>query len=296
MGTISEKSDMYVLIGGLPSIQTQVTLARGIVLRPINDPISVYDLAAIGLSGFREWSVLEPVVWSCNAEIVSESEQTEQRGYDTLNRAWLMSALLVMRGYERCFPLACNSYSWSIVAGHQNRGGGALPQFHGRLLDFHLQYMTTGNSKPSTIEQFDIDWIAKFYAVTNRLAHENRAFRFALESAYDWRFAKEPRSAVARLWSGIEAVINVDAELTFRLSLSVACLLKERGQKRRIAFKSIKELYGLRSRIVHGSEVKEDQLVRAVRDSFLVLRDLLVLSIERGSAISRADIDTAIFD
>jgi hypothetical protein len=116
-----------------------------------------------------------------------------------------------------------------------------------------------------------------------------------LEAAIDWRFAKEPRSAVARLWGGIEALFAINSELVYRISLSSACLLAERGEPRRRKFEEVKRLYGLRSKVVHGEKLPEAKISQAMSDSFHLLRDLLLVAVNREKPITAADVDDAIF-
>ena len=130
----------------------------------------------------------------------------------------------------------------------------------------------------------------------NHLAAEHGPLRLALEAAVDWRYASEPRTAVARLWTGIEAIFGISSELVHRISFLSASLLAPRGTERRDKFLAVKKLYGLRSKMVHGEAVQPDKATEAMRDSFALLRDLLLLSIERGHALGREDFDAALFD
>ena len=87
----------YVLIAGLPRSAAALTLAPGVSLRPLEQPLSVFDVACAGAVGFRGWAVLEPVAPGCCSEIESAKDAAILPGYDTLNRAWLASTLLVLR-------------------------------------------------------------------------------------------------------------------------------------------------------------------------------------------------------
>ena len=144
-------------------------------------------------------------------------------------------------------------------------------------------------------KEADAEWIRTRFDTFNRLASDNEAFRFALEAAIDWRFAKEPRSAVARLWGGIEALFGISSELVYRISLYSACLLAERGEARRRKFEEVKRLYGIRSKVVHGEKMEDERISQAMSDSYHLLRDLLLLAVERGKPITIADVDDAIF-
>jgi hypothetical protein len=161
----------YVLIAGLPRPAAALTLAPGVSLRPLEQPLSVFDLASAGAVGFGGWAVLEPLAPGCCAEMESAKDAAILPGYDTLNRAWLASALLVLRGFTQHLCVACSSYSWNIVAGHQERtshtfqeqlrveGPDAavhrskrdLPRFQGNLLDFHLALLTNKGKSGDTI-------------------------------------------------------------------------------------------------------------------------------------------------
>jgi len=157
-----QDGNWYVLVCGLPKLKEPLTLTSGLSLCPLDSPMSIFDLAAAGAAGFHGWSVLEPIANACTCEIESAKDSAVLPGYDTLNRAWLASALLVLRGFTRHLGLACSSYSWNLIAGHQERtshifkkqlqeeGPEAavykskreLPCFSGNLLDYHLQLLS----------------------------------------------------------------------------------------------------------------------------------------------------------
>jgi len=305
----------YVLVAGLASPKEPLTLAPGVSLVPLESPLSVFDLAAAGAVGFRAWAVLEPISLLCTCEIEAARDSDVVPGYDTLNRAWLASALLVLRGFSRHLGVACSTYSWNTVAGHQQRtahlfpeqvrdeGVDAaiyepkhdLPRFDGNLLEFHTQLLVDRDSRNDEVSAQDVAWIAKSFGTFNRLAAESDAFRLALEAAIDWRYTKEERIAIGRIWAGIEALFGISSELVYRISSLCASLLEQRGAGRKARFQAVKRLYGLRSKAVHGEKLNQDQLVAAMSDSYTLLRELLVLSIERGRVLSSDDLDDALF-
>jgi hypothetical protein len=147
---------------------------------------------------------------------------------------------------------------------------------------------------PPTID--DADWIRTHFDTFNRLATDSASFYFALQAAIDWRYATDQRSAVARLWSGIEAIFDISSELVFRIALLAASLLEPRGEARKARFQEVKKLYGLRSKAVHGSALTDDLLQSAMSDSYHLLRDLILLAIERGQMFTTTDFDCALFE
>jgi hypothetical protein len=311
----SNQSNWYILTVGLPAVPRPLTLAPGVSVRSIGEPLSVFDLAAAGAVGFRGWSVLEPVAFACKCEIESALDANVAPGYDTLNRAWLASSLLVLRGFTTHLCIACSRYSWQKIAGHQRRHSEAfrrqmeeesveaaifkpeedLPAFTGDLLDFHLKILSDGKTQPGEVTHEDAQWVYSHYNSFNALAAESESFRFALEAATDWRYATDIRSAVARLWAGIEAMFGVSSELVYRISLLSASLTTPKGPQRKKRFDEVKTLYGMRSKIVHGDRLSEEKVHRALTMSYELLRELLLLSIERGHMLCSGDFDEAVF-
>ena len=307
--------DWYVLAAGLPSPTKPLVLAPGLSVRPLSSELTVFDLAAAGGVGFREWATLEPFVTACTCEIGSAKDSDRSPGYDTLNRAWLASALLVLRGFSQHVCLACSSYSWSAIAGHQARTSDVfaqqliregvdaavyrserqLPPFHGNLLDYHLQILGVGGYRQDPVNEADAEWCQTHFATFNTLAAESAQFRFALKGAVDWRYAIDLRSAIARIWSAIEALFGLNSELTYRMSVYAASLLETRGEARKTRYDSVRRLYTLRSKAVHGGQILEDDLKSATRESFSLLRELILLTIERGHVLGSDDFDAAVF-
>jgi len=302
----------HVLIVGLSRPTATLTLGPGILLRPLEQPLTVLDLAAAGAVGFRGWAVLEPVASKCFSEIESSNGVAIGPGYNTLNRAWLASVLMMLRGFTRHICVACSSYSWNLVAGHQKQaslafqkyqGGEAqgqdsertLATFSGNLLDFHLSLLINKDARNDEVTTEDAIWINDHFEIFNELAANSQPFRFALEAVIDWRYSKDPRSAVARLWSGIEAIFGITSELVYRISLLSASLLAERGEPRKAKFEEVKKLYGLRSKVVRGEKLPDDKIALALDDSYRLLADLLLLSINKGRALGQEDFDRAVF-
>ena len=259
--------------------------------------------------------MLEPATGGCRAEIEAASDASGLPGYDTLNRAWLASTLLLLRGFTGHLAVACSAYSWDVIAGHSkrtapefkvqlaseglaaavHRSKRALPPFKGQILDFHVKFLITRTSREDAVQEVDADWVRQHFDVANRLAAESVPFKFALEALFDWRFSPEPRSAVARLWSGIEAIFGIESELTYRIALLCANLLEEPGRSRKERFQAVKKLYNLRSKVVHGADLPVEKLVAARDDSFALLCALLTLSLQRGHALGESDFDAALF-
>lgn len=308
------RGNWYVLIWNLDVEEAVLKLGPGVCIRRLDGDISVFDLAAAGAAGFREWAMLEPFLPRSSCEIEVEPAGATESAGSTLNRAWLASALIRLKGFGGHLPLASSSYSWNVVAGHQGRTKGifreeleesgvegavnsprrALPAFEGQLLDVHTSLLRPKNVK-RVLTKDDADWINDNYEKLSKLAGESEAFSFTLASAVEWQYASSPRVAMAQLWSGIEALFGISSELVYRISLQVACVLEERGMARKERFDKVKKLYEVRSKAVHGEELSFGQLHEAMVESFDILNRLLLVSVERGRPFTSDDINKAIF-
>jgi hypothetical protein len=306
----------YILIWNLDIEGLSLTLGPGISIRRLDDDISVFDLAAAGAAGFREWAMLEPFLPRCVCEIETAQDMAIKPGYDTLNRAWLASALIKLKGFNAHLSLACSSYSWNVIAGHQKRTKGifkeeleekgvesavnsprrALPPFKGGILDMRTEAELLFPENAKTIlTKEDANWINDNYERCNELAAKSEGFRFALSAALNWQYAPGERMAIAQLWSGIEALFGIDSELIYRISLQVASLLEERGVARKEKFDKVRKLYVVRSKAVHGKELSLEELKEAMLESFDILNKLLLVNIEKGRPFTEDDIKVAIF-
>jgi len=309
-GREEEKSQTWhVLVCGLPLAGDVFDLGSSLTLRRLLLPLSVFDLAAAGGVGFREWAILEPLAGNATAEIVTDDTSAAEPGYDALNKCWLASALLVLRGFVRHICPAVSAYSWNFIAGHQTQTAPifheqlaeegihaavfnprrSLPPFRGSILDYHLRLLLPRDTRNSAFGLTEAVWFREHLERFNILAANEERFRYALEAAVDWRFSKDHRSAIARLWSGIESLFGLSTELVYRVSLLASSVLAPRGPDRLAAFKRVKETYGIRSKAVHGEPVDGAKLEKGLHDSYEILRALLLDAVERGKIRTEED-------
>jgi hypothetical protein len=169
-----------------------------------------------------------------------------------------------------------------------------LPPFHGQVLDYHFRLFPGKEPRNDSPNAEDAAWTQQYFEPADRLAANSPGFRLALECAVDWRYSKEPRSAIARLWTGIESMFAVQTELVFRISLLSASLLEPRGTSRRARFTATKKLYNLRSKAVHGASLSESVLVDGLDETFGLLRDLILLCVTRGRVFDEEDLENSL--
>ena len=306
----SKPDAWHVLVCGLPLVGDSLDLGESLTIRRLVHPLSVFDLAAVGAVGFREWAVLEPLAPVATSEIVSPLAAAKLPGYDALNKCWLVSALLVIRGFAKHFCPAVSGYSWNLIAGHQRQISASfrsqlaeegvdkavfeprksLPKFSGGLLDYHLSMLVPLDLKDLPLDPTEGHWISIHLERFNQLASSDERFRFALEASVDWRYAKDPRAAISRLWAGIESLFGLSAELVYRVSLFGSVGLASRGEGRLQAFRRIKASYGIRSKAVHGEPLSQDKLSSGMHEAFDILRALLLYCVLRGGVPTEDDL------
>lgn len=307
--------DWYILISHLEVLEP-LKIASGLSLCPLKSKLSVFDLAAAGSVGFRGWALLEPIASVCKCQIESTQDAVSSWGIDPRNRAWLACALLALRGHSDHVGVASSQYSWDMIAGHQERTScifhqefeeqgpraavrkseQCLPRFTGDILDFHVIYLANPTARHEPVTHDDAIWIGDHFTTFEELAATSPAFWLALETLIDWRYTRDYRSAVARLWTGIEAIFGISSELVYRISILSASLLAPRGPQRRKKFKEVKELYGLRSKAVHGSKITNEKLQEALAGSYQLLADLLILMVMKGRVFTEEDFEAALFE
>lgn len=165
----------------------------------------------------------------------------------------------------------------------------SLPRFKGGLLDYHLRLLIPRECKETLFDNTEAEWFVGNLEKFNGMAAEDERFRFALEAAVDWRYAKDARSGISRLWAGIESVFGINSELVYRISLLASTIVAPRGKGRVDEFRRIKSLYGIRSKAVHGEPLTNDKLRTGLYESFDLLRLLLLDAVERGSVRTEED-------
>lgn len=96
------------------------------------------------------------------------------------------------------------------------------------------------------------------------------------------------------LWAGVESLLGVESELSYRLRLYISMLLEKAQTSREVLFASVKKAYDVRSKVVHGigaSSHEIDSQVVFMRDK---LSRLITNSMDNGSIWDAKNIDALI--
>jgi hypothetical protein len=93
------------------------------------------------------------------------------------------------------------------------------------------------------------------------------------------------------LWSGIEGLLSVDAELSRRLALYAALMHRGSSAEKIAYFKEVKKAYGIRSRAVHGGKATANDLSQGYQTASKILASLLARCVELGRVPSAEELD-----
>lgn len=194
---------------------------------------------------------------------------------------WIISAIRVRTLAEFLVP-AVADHSWSIIAALNQQ------QCNAQMLEDVPQARRV--DEPVLIQQADLQWVLGRFIQYGEMLQSPK-FRLAVEALTTHQHLVSLRMMAASLWSGIESLLGIQAELRFRIALSIASLLEPRGQQRAERYRRIKKLYDVRSRAVHGAAMNESELISHVAETRKLLSSIVCTMVESGRVFSEEDID-----
>lgn len=202
------------------------------------------------------------------------------------NLAWWLISLIRVRTLAEFLVPAVSDHSWSVIAGLDEKT--CTVQF--------VEDVPTAKrlAKASPVDNGDLQWVGDNLLQFAQLL-EIPNFRLAVESLATHQHQASDRMMVAMLWSGIEALFSIQAELSFRLSTFVATVLEPPGAKRRDQYLRMKKLYSTRSKAVHGAKLSVQHIHEHVVEVRLILSRLLCAFIEIGKVPLEGEIEDWLF-
>jgi len=138
------------------------------------------------------------------------------------------------------------------------------------------------------LEVPDIVLVRERFAALDR--SEDATLRFAVRRFNDADERARAEDVVVDCWSALEALFagGATSEITYRLSLRAANVLRAATEERVELFKRIKRLYGTRSKVVHGGQVTRQRLADDAAESKELLRAAILAWLESGGYDSDA--------
>ena len=200
---------------------------------------------------------------------------------------WIISAIRVKTLAEFLVP-AVADHSWSVIAALDGQ------QCHAQLLEDVPQARRVDDDSV-VVHELDLQWALANIAQFGRML-EVPKFRLAVDALTTHQHLFSLRMMVASLWSGIEALLGVQAELRFRIAMSIAGLVKPRGQQRIDEYRRIKKLYDVRSRAVHGAVMNDAELISHVAEVRKLQSIIVCQMVGAGKVFSEDDIERTLLE
>ncbi len=220
------------------------------------------------------------VTYELAVPIVDEDDPDFQT---TIDAAFQLSACLRIAGaVEGIIPVALRR-SWSVVCGINDNSCDAF-----MFEDFPKAKRFR---KPPPLDGDVINDVGKYLDNFSKLYEENAAYRTAVNSYCFYCHSHDSRLIAASLWTGIEALFNIDHELRFRLALYISVIAETEGTKRYEKFKKVKALYDTRSKIVHGRKISKEDIASHIISVSLILGNLLYTYMINGVVLNNDEIE-----
>jgi hypothetical protein len=202
------------------------------------------------------------------------------------NTAWWIISALRVRTCAEFLVVAVSDRSWSTLAAIEDRSCQV------QLLEDHPLAHRFEPSNPVTAG--DLTWVGEhIFAFADLL--ENSRFRLAVDAVCTHHHIASPRMSAAMLWSGIEALFSIAAELRFRLAAGIAAILESPGAQRAECYRRVKKLYDFRSKIVHGAAVSQEDISEHIIEVRSILVRLICAWVDSGLPFDDVRIEGLLF-
>ncbi len=169
----------YVLVVGVPRPTHDIVVAPGLTLRPLPHRLSVFDAIGAAANGFQAASSLSDIVAAATCEFETAADSSPPPGFDPLNRAWLASSLLLLRGHWRVLCPAAISVPWGTLSTAEGRSWDEPAPTHlikittglsieGAMLDLHFRMLQPTLPRASSLTDESAEWLEAIRKPRNR--------------------------------------------------------------------------------------------------------------------------------
>jgi hypothetical protein len=203
------------------------------------------------------------------------SDQLATNWQSALNIAHRAVYALRIRTGNLCIAIGASRTPWNQMAGES-------ASLHILLLD--NPGISRWSDEDASVGLADLEWFL-FAAPRIFDLYELPAFRLAFDAAGESPFLGDIRTSIARVWAGIEALFDVQQELSYRLSMYAAVLIADTVDERLEVAKRFRSLYTKRSKAVHGSPMSSSELKKTAYASWRLLCELVDACIRTGNEI-----------
>lgn len=285
------KSPLFAGLAGIDLPVTSIEFGQGIILRR-----TYCHIFSSWIARFREpsrpndygepWKAVSGgTSFDISAELHIPLDFQPADWFDRLNTVWWFTALLRLAVTPHVIaPVVADSPFAEMIARKDEPRFWPIEIYHRRLIP----------EKPGVVEQTALEWITQHWEAGGKLMGNNRDFNMAFQALDESITDRSPSVALVTLWGALERLFSPShQELTFRVSANIAAYLEPVGPTRLELYKSVKRLYGARSKAAHGAGDKED--ADAYIETYRLLRRVLIKMIEARHAPNRDDLESLMF-
>lgn len=264
-------SRSIVIVGHGLTVEKEVELSTGIFLSPMIPKLEL-DTTVSGCRDFNDYAAAIQ-----GREIATFAVRVEHDGGKILaTKAW--NALWVFHLLSAACRAPCFSL-YSVCDGTKPMFSATNPYPFARPLP-EIHVATTA----------EIEWARRFSVNFDELIGVPE-FSAAMRCYGNAQLLPEHDVRIMLLWSGIEGLLSVDAELSRRLALYAAILFDGSPSEKAEYFEKVKKAYSVRSRAVHGGGLKKPKLEEGYRMAGTILIGLIARCVELGRVPSPSELD-----
>lgn len=256
------------ILGAGIKLETEIAVTENIILKPTSIQIDHIDLMDRTLSR-RDYGFICSIAEHISFGLTVTADTQKQAAIKGWNAQWVLVLLAVVLRKPIYHPIST----------FRNDG-----KEYYRLSNMFFSHKIF--DRPHLITKREQETFLT--ALPNFLNINDNRFNHASSIAAHVHMEPKFSIRIAAIWSGIEALLGVDHELSFRIALACSKLLESDKEKRLAFFKHTKKLYNVRSSCVHGSftETKKINEKEAECDSMQLLCRLILFFCNRGSLLS----------
>lgn len=270
---VSESAQSVCLLGHGIKVNEKHEIEPDIFIEPLELRLEIDEITD-SVSNVVEYAgVLAAVpMVTFQIEVFKRGDTAEFVGR-AWNALWLFY-LISLACRSPCFPLISMSENKeSIGLINRNVVIRPLPTVH--------------EMKPA-----EFAWAKKNAKNFDALARDKR-FSHSMIAYGNAQYFADHDSRIMLLWAGIEGLLGVEHELSFRIPLYLALLAGGSVDDKCRYFSEVRDIYGVRSRVVHGAAVNEEKRVAGFEATNKILVESLARCVEIGRVPTTEDFNRA---
>lgn len=285
-------SPIYAGIAGIKPNLIEFDFGEGVSLRKTYAHVFAPFLAAFSAA---EQGKPNPAPWKAisggfafdiHAEICIPLDFKLADWFDRLNTVWWLAALLRLKGSNLATIPVISSQPFTEIPSSEDE-----PYFW--PIEMKPSRLIPVKNPDGNIIESDLHWIRNHWVSGGRLMNKNDDFNLAFQAIDQSIWSQSPSLALISLWGALERLFSPShSEVSFRVSAIIASYLEPVGEERLLCYRRVKKLYNERSKVAHGSPIKEH---KSLFETYELLKRALVKILEVNHVPSRDELESLLF-